>query len=141
MHIIEKMKKLFMPIWRNPDVSNMWSITHIENRVNFMRFVFMNSAISDIWRFELVFDERTIDLLKQFMDSKGHIPLKESTVEIILNSLRLFNFNEDFVHQMIFDDKHVYFVGYDNLSDCWISKRIAKDHMIEASKDYSFTFD
>ncbi|MCP4650460.1 MAG: hypothetical protein GY853_10325 [PVC group bacterium] len=140
MQILKKIKQFFIPIWKNPDVSNMWTITSIEDQAKFMYFVLMNSENSDFWRIELIHNKETINFLEQFIDRKGQISLRTDTLKLIIKSLPSFNFRKDFVQQMIFNNEHCYFVGYDNLSHCWISKRLNKEEMIKGSKDFNFDF-
>jgi hypothetical protein len=140
MHMKKLIKKLINPAWKRPNVSDMWLITSISNHASFMGFVFDNVRDGEKWYIEMIFSESIQVRLNRISKEGCPIPLTQKNISALRPTLPDFDFGEDFVHHRICDDQQCLFVAYDNMSHCWLSKRIDRQQMTEAAQKYGFKY-
>lgn len=109
--------------------------------VKFMDFILSQATPEDEWKIEMVFTKQTLEALRQFAPEGTPIKLTPETVREIRRLLPSFDFTSDFIHHTVTRGDDFLMVSYDNLSCCWVSKRVPEEQMQTAAREYGFTFE
>lgn len=141
-NVMHWIKKLFgfvsLP---DVDLSNSWEVSEMSDPVKFMDFILSQATPEDEWKIEMVFTKQTLAALRQFAPEGAPITLIPETVSALRSLLPSFDFNSDFIHHTVARGDEFLMVSYDNLSCCWVSKRVSEDQMQAAARQCGFEFE
>ena len=108
--------------------------------VKFMDFILSRATPEDEWKIEMVSTKQTLESLRRFAPEGGPIKLTPETVLELRCLLPSFDFYSDFIHHRVTRGDDFLMVSYDNLSCCWVSKRVHEEQMQAASRECGFEF-
>ncbi len=126
---------------KHPDLSNTWEISEMSDCAKFMDFILRQASPEDEWQIEMVFTQETLKALRKFAPEGSPIQLTPETVAALRPMLPSFDFDSDFIHHTITRGDDFLMVSYDNLSCCWISKRVSPSVIAKASTECGFRYE
>jgi hypothetical protein len=140
MQLIKKIMGWIDGLNKRPDLSNTWEVSEMSDRVKFMDFILSQASPQDEWQIEMVFTKETLEALRQFGPEGSPIRLSPENVATLRSLLPSFDFGSDFIHHTVTRGDDFLMVSYDNLSCCWVSKRVGSAAIAKASTECGFKY-
>ncbi|QDU93632.1 hypothetical protein [Lignipirellula cremea] len=142
MDFPQLLKKLLLRLGfpeKQPELLDTWEVSAMSDPVKFMDFIFSVATPEDVWQVDLATRE-TFEALRRFEGSGNVIQLTPTTVSALRPFLPSFDFDLAILHHRVTRDDDFLMVSYDNLSCCWVSKRVSEERMQRAARECGFQF-
>ena len=142
------------------DWNKYWFVGDIEDQHGFMRFVIERAPLGSIWVFDELWQPETIRVIEPWATpplgkplrhlfgcyDNVEVPLTAEAKKALIPQLipqlgKLLPKIHEIWTQRILNGNRPFFVSYDTLNICWITKEITKLKMTEAARRYGFYFD